>query len=207
MKKLIVTIALFSSLLQAEITAPKTGCILAQEGTVGVNWKAYKTAAKIGVGGIFNDVVYTAAAKEGKNFKEILVGSSLVINTNSVNSKNEGRDLKLVNAFFKVLNQDTITAKIVDIKPGARETGKPKTGTLIIDITMNSVTKQVPLKYSYDKGTMKGEGFIDLFDFSASKALVSINKACFDLHHGKTWNDVSIGFEMPIKATLCATKH
>ncbi|MCH9812519.1 MAG: YceI family protein [Epsilonproteobacteria bacterium] len=207
MQKLLLVLLLLFSVSYAEIQVPKVGCVLSQEGNVTVGWKAYKTPAKVGVGGTFNDIIYTAAAPEGKNFKEILVGSSVVIKTESVNSKNEGRDLKLVNAFFKVLTTDTITAKIVDIKPKERVTGKPKTGTLIIEITMNGVTQKVPMAYSFDKGVMQGEGVIDLFDFSASKALSSINKACFDLHSGKTWNDIALSFQLPIKATLCATKH
>ena len=206
MKRILVILTMLTSFIQAEISAPKSGCILSQEGEVTVGWKAYKTSAKIGVSGGFNDVSYTAAAKEGKNFKGILVGSTVIINTNSVNSKNEGRDLKLLNSFFKILSDEKITAKIVDIKTKSKEMGKPKTGTLMVDIIMNGITKLSPINYIYDKGIMRGEGFIDLFDFGASKALTSINKACFDLHEGKTWSDVSIEFRMNIKATLCDAK-
>ena len=203
MKKLLLTIMILSTMLFAEITTTKTGCVLSQEGAVVVGWKAYKTPAKLGVSGLFNKVTYTAAAKEGKNFKEILVGSSVTIQTPSVNSKNEGRDKKLVEQFFKVFSSDTITAKITDIKAKSKETGKPKTGTIMIDISMNGVTKNTPMTYTYNKGTMKAEGYIDLLDFQASKALSSINKACFDLHKGKTWNDVAIHFTMHIKADFC----
>ncbi|HIP02012.1 MAG TPA: YceI family protein, partial [Campylobacterales bacterium] len=155
----------------------------------------------------FNEVAYTAVKAEGKNFKEILVGSSVVVDTSSVNSKNEGRDLKLVNSFFKLMGDGKITAKIVDMTSNKRVKREPRTGTLTVDISMNGVTKSVPMSYTYDKGLMKSEGFIDILDFSGSDALVSINKACFDLHKGKTWSDVAIGFELNIKAILCATKH
>jgi hypothetical protein len=59
------------------------------------------------------------------------------------------------------------------------------------------------MAYTYQKGIMHAQGYIDILDFQGSKALASINKACFDLHKGKTWNDVSISFEMKIKADLC----
>ena len=203
MKKLIIAILLFTSTLLAETTVTKTGCVLSQEGEVAVGWKAYKTAAKIGVGGVFDKVIYTSVAKEGKNFKEILVGSSVTIHTGSVNSKNEGRDKKLVAQFFKLFASETIQAKITGIEAKSKETGKAKTGTLMVDIEMNGVTKNIPMKYIFKEGTMHAEGYIDLFDFQGLKALSSINKACFDLHKGKTWNDVSIGFDMKIKADLC----
>jgi len=207
MKKLLVILVACATFMHAELTAPKTGCILSQEGKVTVSWKAYKTPSKLGVGGVFNEVAYTAVKAEGKNFKEILVGSSVVVDTSSVNSKNEGRDLKLVNSFFKLMGDGKITAKIVDMTSNKRVKREPRTGTLTVDISMNGVTKSVPMSYKYDKGLMKSEGFIDILDFSGSDALVSINKACFDLHKGKTWSDVAIGFELNIKAILCATKH
>jgi polyisoprenoid-binding protein YceI len=207
MKKILLILVILSSLMYAELTRPKTGCILSQQGDVKVSWKAYKTPSKIEVSGIFNDVIYTAVKKEGKNFKEILVGSSVVIKTVSVNSKNKERDTKLVNAFFGLLSGKTITAKIVDMTSNKRVKREPRTGTITLEVTMNGVTKNVPMTYSYDKGLMKSEGFIDIFDFAGSKALASLNKACFDKHQGKTWSDVKVGFEMNIKAILCAVKH
>jgi hypothetical protein len=49
-------------------------------------------------------------------------------------------------------------------------------------------------------------GVIDILDFSAGDALSSINKACSDLHEGKTWSDVTIGFTTKIEAVLCSAK-
>jgi hypothetical protein len=181
-------------------------CILSQDGDVSVSWKAYKTPAKAGVGGMFDSVKYTAVAPKGNNFREILVGSSVVIDTSSVNSKNSGRDVKLVKFFFEKMSTKNITAKIVDIKSDKRMRGKPKTGVMSVAVTMNGVTKNVPMKYSFNKGDLSATGNIDLIDFSASKALSSINEACFDLHQGKTWSDVTIGFKTNIKFELCNVK-
>ena len=203
MKKLFITIMILSLSLYANSTSVKNGCVLSQKGQITVGWTAFKTPAKKGVSGLFDKVTYTPARKEGKNFKEILVGSTLNIDTNSVNSNNEGRDKKLQKEFFQLFSSDTITAKVTDIVAASKETGKPKTGTIMIEITMNAVTKNIPMHYVYTKGIMKAEGFIDLFDFQGLKALTSINKACFTLHQGKTWNDVAIRFTMPIKADLC----
>jgi hypothetical protein len=206
MIKIVLSALLAMSLLQAEEMNPSKGsCSLSQEGALSVNWKAYKTASKIGVGGAFDNVSYTAAAPSGKNFREIFVGSTVLIDEKSVNSKNEGRDQKLVAFFFEQMVGESISAKIVDINSNKPMKGEPKTGTFITEVTMNGVTKTVPLAYSYDMGVLTAKGVIDLFDFSASKALMSINKACYDLHAGKTWNDVEIGFTTTVKA-LCHTK-
>ncbi len=177
-------------------------CELSQVGKIKVHWTAYKTPAKLPVGGVFDDVTYRSVAKSGINFREIFVGSTLSIKTQSVNSKNSGRDAKLVKFFFKNMNNTNIKAKITDIKSDKRVKGKPKTGIFYVDISMNGITKNIPMNFSYFDGKLHAEGYIDILDFKASKALSSINKACFKLHKGKTWSDVKIGFNTAIKA-LC----
>ncbi|RUM68409.1 MAG: YceI family protein [Sulfurospirillum sp.] len=204
MHKFLLSTLLISTFSFATDAVPKMHCTLSQEGPVTVNWKAYKTPLKIGVGGTFDKVIYRPATKEGKNFKEILVGAKATIEEISVNSKNKGRDAKLVKFFFDNMKDDEIIAEIVDIEALSKERGKPKTGTLLTKITMNGITKNVPLRYVYDEGTLHAEGTIDLFDFQASTALSALNKACFAKHQGKTWNDVSIAFSTHIKA-VCET--
>ena len=209
MKRIIATAVLALGLVTTLNASQKSGCVLSQKGPVTVAWKAYKTPLKLGVGGIFDDVKYRAVAKEGKNFREILVGSSVAIDTRKVNSKNKARDEKLYNSFFKQMNIQGIKAKIVDIKADVKLTkakGKTRTGTVAIEIDMNGITKTIPMKYSFIDGVFDAKGVIDILDFSAKKALMSINKACYDLHKGKTWSDVSIGFNTKIEAILCNVK-
>ena len=200
MNKIIFSLLTFSAMTYAG------GCVLTQSDDMKVTWKAYKTLAKLGVGGEFTSVNYSANKKEGKNFEELLVGSTVSIDISKIDTKNEGRDKTLVESFFGKLAGKTIEGKIVAIKAKKREKGKPYTGTLDVNITMNEKSLQVPMSYIYDKENFKADGIIDLFDFQAESALSSINKSCFDLHKGKTWNDVSISFESTIKATLCDVK-
>ncbi len=202
MYKIILSALLTSTLLMATEAAPAMHCTFTQEGAVTVDWKAYKTPAKVGVGGIFDTVRYTAPEKEESDFKALLTGATVTIDEKSVNSKNKGRDAKLVSFFFDQMKGDTIEAKIIDIVVASEKKGIPATGTIQTEIMMNGITKKVPLRFSYSDGILTASGVIDLFDFSASKALKSINKACFDKHLGKTWNDVDIGFTTHIKA-LC----
>jgi len=203
--KIIVSILLgFMFLNSAELK--HTGCDLSQVGEFNVNFEAYKTAAKIGVKGSFDKVDYKAVRATGKNFREIFIGSTVDIETSSVNSKDEERDSKLISFFFNQMDNKNIKAKILDITSDKRIKGKPRTGTLLVEVTMNSVTKKVPMNYIYNKGLFNANGVIDIFDFSANKALNSINKACYDLHGGKTWSDVKIRFSTKIEAVLCSAK-
>ncbi|MEA3418285.1 MAG: YceI family protein [Campylobacterota bacterium] len=179
------------------------GCLLTQPKEMNVDWKSYKTLGKIGVGGKFTAVNYTPVALEGKNFRELLVGSKVSIDTSKIDTGNPERDKTLVTFFFNKMTGGKIDAVIKDIKADERIKGKPRTGTVSVMITMNEKSLVIPMKYHYDKEHFKAEGTIDLADFDALPALASINKSCYDLHSGKTWRDVSISFSTTIKAELC----
>jgi polyisoprenoid-binding protein YceI len=151
-----------------------------------VTWKAYKTYEKIGVGGSFDRAVFSP--KSAKTIEEFLTGSHLNIDTSSVNSGNPGRDATLVASFFKIQNVESIAAKIISAKDSKA----------LVEITMNGVTKSIPMSYGFQEGKIVGKGVIDLSDFAMLKSLQSITTTCFNLHGGKTWQDVEIGFEIPI---------
>jgi len=198
MKKL-----LFALLVTGSILSAKSGCVLVQDGKLDVIWKAYKTPEKIGVKGKLTAVEYLPHQKEGKNFNELFVGSKVIIDTTKVDSGNTVRDEKLVKFFFTQMNEPKITGEILSIKADPHTKGKPRTGKMEVAFTMNGKTVNTVLDYHYEDEIFKAQGNIDLLDFSAGKALTSINKACYDLHKGKTWSDVSIGFVTHVKATLC----
>jgi len=198
MKRIILSTLLLLSLGNAN------GCLLEQSDDINVTWKAYKTFAKLGVGGEFTDVKYTANKKSGKNFKELFVGSKVSIDISKVDTKNKGRDKTLVDMFFAKLKGGKIEGVIKDINADKSKDGKrPYTGTLDVSLTMNEKTLLIPMRYRYKKGDFQAIGTIDIFDFNGQSALSSINKSCFDLHKGKTWSDVNIAFRTTIKASLC----
>lgn len=203
MKKVIVSMFIVLFMAFGANANEKGGCVLAQVGAVEVSWIGYKTPKKVGVGGVFDKVTYTPAAKDGDNFRSILVGSFVVIDSLSVNSKNEGRDEKLAKFFFSMMSDKNINAKIVDIKADKKVKDAPRTGIVDVEIEMNGVKKTVPMTYSFSNDVFEAKGAIDILDFSANKALEGINKACFDLHEGKTWSEVGIGFKTKIEAVLC----
>jgi len=181
------------------------GCTLEQSDDMNVTWKAYKTLAKIGVGGQFTSVKYTPNKKSGKNFKELFIGSMVSIDMSKIDTGDSSRDDTLVKSFFSKMGK-TIEGKILDIEANKRVEKQPRTGVVDVNITMNGKSLTIPMAYQYKKGDFRATGTIDLFDFAGSKALSHLNKACFDLHEGKSWNDVTIEFRTKIKATLCDVK-
>ena len=136
-----------------------------------------------------------------------MLGSKVSIDLSKIDTKNKGRDKTLVENFFTKLHGKTIEGVIVAIQADKKEKGKRVYhGVVDVNITMNEKTLRIPMKYDYKKENFMATGTIDLFDFTANDALSSINKSCFDLHKGKTWNDVTIGFSTMIKASLCDVK-
>jgi polyisoprenoid-binding protein YceI len=201
MEKTIISLLMLSAL----VNATSGGCILEQSDDMNITWKAYKTLGKLGVGGRFTDVKYTPNKKSGKNFKELFVGSMVNIDMSKIDTGDSSRDKTLVESFFSKMGK-TIDGKIVDIEANKRIEKGPRTGVLDVNITINKKKLTIPMAYHYNKGHFKATGTIDLFDFAGSNALSSLNKTCFDLHEGKTWNDVAIEFRTTIKATLCNVK-
>ncbi len=191
MKKIALSLILAFGLAQAN-------CSFSQPTAVDVTWKAFKTPLKKGVGGHFTTLNYASSVKNAKTLDALLAGSSVNIEVASVDSKNPGRDVKLLENFFKQMAGPDIKAKIISLK---KDKDARKMGVVTIVVTMNGVTREVPMRYSYAEGTLSAQGVIDLVDFQATKALKSINKACYKLHQGKTWSDVNIGFTMKIAAS------
>ena len=64
---------------------------------------------------------------------------------------------------------------------------------------VNGQELTIPMAFSLENSVINAKGTIDLFDFKAGDALASINKSCYDLHQGKTWNDVSISFTLHVE--------
>lgn len=174
------TLLLSSALLAASLSAYTIT-------NLNVNFKAFKTYEKIGVGGKFDQLIYTQEDK--KTIKEMLLNSKVKIITSNVNSANADRDKKLVAAFFNVQSVKQIDAKIISVTDN----------NMVAQITMNKKTLDIPMNYTTQENKITAKGTIDLADFTMLPSLESINKACYELHKGKTWQDVDITFELTYK--------
>jgi hypothetical protein len=201
MKKIIFLLLIFLTSIHAS-----GGCTLEQSGDLNVSWKAYKTLEKLGVSGKFTAVKYTPNKKSAKNFRGLFVGSTVSIDMSKIETGDTSRDKTLVDSFFSKLVGESIEGVIVDIEADKRIGKGARTGIIDVNLTMNKKGMTIPMAYHYNKGDFRATGVIDLFDFSANTALSMLNKSCFSLHQGKTWNDVHIEFKTTIKATLCNVK-
>ncbi len=149
-----------------------------------VAWKAFKTYEKVGVKGAFDKI--ELISKQNSTIEASLIGSTVDISVQSLNSGNKGRDETLLKSFFGAQNVSSIKAVIKGVKGNK----------LLVDITMNKITKTIPMQYTFANDVISGKGVVDLSDFDMLPSLKSINKACFDLHEGKTWQDVELEFEL-----------
>ena len=66
---------------------------------------------------------------------------------------------------------------------------------ITMDLMLNGKKKEIPLTYKMDGMKLVATGHMDILDFGMSKQLSAINKACYALHEGKTWSDVSLTLE------------
>lgn len=150
-----------------------------------LEWTAYKTPDKIGVSGTFNDIELSGA-KDSGNIEQDIKDATFKVVTSTVNSKDQERDTKLFNSFFKLMTGD-ITGKFVDFKDGKAT----------VEITMNGVTKQKEFTYTIIGNTIALKGNIDIIaDFDGTKAFNSIHELCKELHADKTWTEVDINVEI-----------
>ena len=174
----------------AAATLASADCSYSKNGDVNVNWTAFKTPMKAGVNGTFRSVVYKGG-KQAASLTELLKGAQVMIQTNNVDSGNGSRDAKLVQFFFNQMDGQILEARILDLDEVSK--------IVLVEVIMNGKGLNVPMAYTYTDGLFKASGVIDLGDFKALDALRSINRACYDLHQGKTWQDVNIGFSMKVE--------
>lgn len=157
---------------------------------INITWIAYKTPKKAPVSGRFADIGASAETLEGNNLSNLLKKINLNIDTASIRTKNSGRDANIVRHFFQKFTGG------LEIKTNVVNATKEK---IEVSISMNKVTKNQNLTYKIEKSMIKATGSFDMLDYSLDGALASINKACFELHEGKTWSDVGLEVIIPLE--------
>lgn len=153
-----------------------------QSDQTSLTWTAYKMPEKVGVAGTFDSIKVTGN-KASNVAEEVLAGAAFEIDGLSVNSKNEVRDPKLVEFFFKNLVSPSFNGKF----------GTFNNGTVDVTLNFNDVEKVIPFTYTLVENKLTIKGTIDMIeDFNATKAFDAIHEACKELHNDKTWPDVAI---------------
>lgn len=160
-----------------------------------VGWTAFKTTAKVGVKGKFDQVNITS--QEANTVEDLLTGLEFIIKTNSVNTDNPQRDNTIHNYFFNTMET-----------PGKINGGiqNAKDGVANVVITMNNISRETKLKYSLEGLEFTMNGVINLDDWNTQSSVKSLNDKCYDLHKGedgisKLWSEVEIN----ISSTLTQT--
>ncbi|WP_010521227.1 YceI family protein [Aquimarina agarivorans] len=197
MKKLLVlaiAASLFTVSCKEKVEAKETvekeevaqkGYKVSAEGSI-VEWTGYKFTEKKGVKGKFKKINVIDAPVAATPV-EAFNGVDFSIPVSSIFSNNAIRDGKLMKLFFGYMdNTDLLTGNF-----------KTKGDQIFLNLKMNDVTKEIPLKHTISDRHVKLEGSLNILDFGAEKAFNSIHKACEVLHTGpdqvsKTWEDVKV---------------
>lgn len=178
-------------ILLAALSLSAAECRVHSDGALKVKWEAYKTPLKAGVKGSFVGVS-SDIPNEAETLTKLLEGRKVFVQLKTVESGLAERDTKLLQFFFNWLEGQTAEAKVLALAANGNE------GVIKISLKLNGKTVEVPMKYTLVENLLEAKGVIDLADFGALGALSSINKACYDLHEGKTWQDVGIGFTLDV---------
>lgn len=151
-----------------------------------VKWTAFKTTDKVAVGGSFTQIEIKEV-KTGNTPQEVLEGVAFSIPVSSLFTNNEDRDYKLKTIFFGTLKNTELLSGILNFRDNQ----------LFMTLSMNDVTKQIPLEYTFENNLFSMKTTLNLNDFGGELAVAAINKACYELHKGpdgvsKTWETVDI---------------
>lgn len=159
------------------------------DGDLKVEWTGYKTEKKVGVSGTFKKV--DLQIKRNEDFANFLKSAEVEIDSLSLESGLEVRNKSMVNTLFSLKSSEKILAFISEVNTNTK--------SLTLKLTMNEVTKTVPMKYEIKDKKVVASGVIDILDFSMSESFAKFAKECFDLHKGKSFSEVTIAFELPFK--------
>jgi polyisoprenoid-binding protein YceI len=123
---------------------------------------------------------------------DALLASALIeVNSQSVESGDKGRDVKIMTFFFKKMAKGTnIKGKVL----------KATADKAQVEFTMNGVTKVLDMKVAFDEklSSLALTGKMDVLEFGLKESLSAITKACYAKHEGVTWPDVELEFIVPV---------
>jgi polyisoprenoid-binding protein YceI len=178
---------LLASLLS--ITLVSSLCAYELNGDLGVKWTGFKTEKKLPVSGTFNSI--KLEIKSSDNLSDFLKSSNVLIQTNSIESKNPERNNNMTSTLFALASAEVIEGNISDVNEDEK--------TLILNVTMNEVTNPVRMDYIIENGNIVASGGIDILDFSMQNSYMAFAKKCAVLHENKSFSDVDIEFTIPYK--------
>ena len=144
MKKIIISVLIALSIVSSVSASQKSGCVLAQKGEVKVKVDNVQVTSK---------VKYISIATAGENFRSILVGSQIVFNTS---------------------DKKNVKMKITDIKADPKVKGKPRTGSVTLNVKIDNKKKDVSMKYSFSDNLFSVDGMVDKLNISFNTKIEAI---------------------------------
>jgi len=175
---------------ETPVVAETVECLYSfDESATKVFWAAYKTDDKLKVVGQFKELKTDRTEQKFSSLEELVNGVNFSINTASSASGDEIRDLSLKDYFFQLFTEN------FEINGSLTEMNEE---SITATINLFGTIKNIKLTYSADEEVLKMKGTLSLEEFGALKAYNSIHEKCFDLHKGKTWDDVDVIIEVPI---------
>ncbi len=156
-----------------------------------VHWTVYKTTARVPVNGQFKEVSIVTGPPKA-SFAEYLKSVKFDIPVAGTITGDAARDAKIIEFFFgKMSETDRIIGSAQNVA------GDDHSGSATFTVTMNGVTKEVPMSYTFDNGKLMMKGKLNLDDWNSQEAMKSLNEACKEKHtgeDGKTYvaNDVDL---------------
>lgn len=152
-----------------------------------IDWIAYKTTDKLPVKGRFKKISITKNG-EGNTAKEAINGTEFSIPVSSLFTADASRDYKLKKFFFGIMDNTKLVSGTLNLSDDTNG---------IASILMNGITADLPFTYTIEGKEFKLTSTMNLDNWSAQKAIDSLNVACKDLHKAtdgisKTWSEVAI---------------
>lgn len=158
-------------------------------GSLGVKWTGFKTEKKAPVSGTFKDI--SIDINKSDDLSAFLKSAKVHIATASFDSKNPFRDKNITSTLFSLATSKSINGAISSV-----DTEKKM---LTLDVTMNEVTKSVPMSYEMKDGNILAKGTIEILDFDMKNPFMAFAKKCAAFHQNKSFSDVNIEFTLPYK--------
>ncbi|WP_324171400.1 hypothetical protein [Sulfurimonas sp.] len=151
---------------------------------IDVKWTSFKTLAKVGVSGTFNDVKLTTP-RNANSLKTLLKDAQIAISFKNIDAKSAVKNENILKYFVANLETQNITGKITGVNQKE----------LFVEFQLNKTTKIIPMKYLVKDNQVIASGVIDGMDFGMKKALFVLNKNVAG-HLNKGWFDIPISFSM-----------
>ncbi len=164
------------------------------EGSTNFQWTAFKTTAKVAVVGGFNEIEVTSESSD--DAMAVLNSMAFKMNTASVETNNEERNLKIATNFFETINTSEIIGNVVSID---------ENGKCVININMNGMSIDVEGDYTFEDNKFTFDTMIDVASWNAITGIDALNEICKDLHTGedgisKLWSEVQLSFSTTLKS-------